>query len=181
MAASKEAYGLSPLVPVPWAGIRKWLDSAEEMQTMTGGSTAHLPHTQILALSRLADFIQDPPVPKTDAVSQLMRMSADAAASTITPMNGVLVANGIDEPDATQGKQHLGVPVFEVGEPVDVPYRGAFQLRWHCVCVLPWCDQRFPKMDDGKAPILFSNKKVCWREFVARYIRTGWLIRTCDV
>ncbi|KAJ6784428.1 hypothetical protein PWT90_07065 [Aphanocladium album] len=174
MAGSDKAHGLSPLVPVPWASIRNWLDQAEQMQAMTGGSTMHLPHVQLLALSRFANFVEEPPVPKEDSVSKLLRMSsamlaaaaapAAAAAATAstssstTPMDGIRFANGSDGPDLVQGK-HLGVPTFEMGDPVDVPYRGAFQLRWHCVCVLPWCGERFPKMEAGEPAALFLNKK----------------------
>lgn len=133
MTPANKACGLSPLLPVPWAGLRAWLDDAERTQALTGGATTHLAHAQLLALSQLVRFGGDEPtLPKEDHVSKLMQF--------------------------IQSKQ-LEPPAFETGEPVDVPVKGAFQLRWHCTCVLPWCNQTFPKRENGKPPALFSSKK----------------------
>ncbi|PQK12754.1 hypothetical protein BB8028_0003g13690 [Beauveria bassiana] len=133
MTPANKACGLSPLLSVPWAGLRAWLDDAERTQALTGGATTHLAHAQLLALSQLVRFGGDEPtLPKEDHVSKLMQF--------------------------IQSKQ-LEPPAFETGEPVDVPVKGAFQLRWHCTCVLPWCNQTFPKRENGKPPALFSSKK----------------------
>ncbi|PMB69911.1 hypothetical protein BM221_004558 [Beauveria bassiana] len=178
MTPANKACGLSPLLPMPWAGLRAWLDDAERTQALTGGATTHLAHAQLLALSQLVRFGGDePPLPKEDHVSKLMRMSSSLSSSTVLatvvgaascggeppaavagtdPMEGVWFANGGIE--FIQSKQ-LEPPAFETGEPVDVPVKGAFQLRWHCTCVLPWCNQTFPKRENGKPPALFSSKK----------------------
>ncbi|KAM3503593.1 hypothetical protein MY11210_008655 [Beauveria gryllotalpidicola] len=180
MTPASKACGLSPLLPVPWAGLRAWLDDAERTQALTGGATTHLAHAQLLALSQLVRFGGDePPLPKEDHVSKLMRMSSSLSSSAVLaaivgasrggetpsavaggdPMEGVRFANGGDGGiEFVQAKQ-LEPPAFETGEPVDVPVKGAFQLRWHCTCVLPWCNQTFPKREDGKPPALFSSKK----------------------
>ncbi|OAA48031.1 hypothetical protein BBO_02300 [Beauveria brongniartii RCEF 3172] len=181
MTPASKACGLSPLLPVPWAGLRAWLDDAERTQALTGGATTHLAHAQLLALSQLVRFGGDePPLPKEDHVSKLMRMSSSLSSSAVLatvvggasrggetpaavagtgPMEGVRFANGGDGGiEFVQAKQ-LEPPAFEMGEPVDVPVKGVFQLRWHCTCVLPWCNQTFPKREDGKPPALFSNKK----------------------
>ncbi|KAF1732120.1 hypothetical protein CRV24_008313 [Beauveria bassiana] len=181
MTPANKACGLSPLLPVPWAGLRAWLDDAERTQALTGGATTHLAHAQLLALSQLVPFGGDePPLPKEDHVSKLMRMSSSLSSSTVLatvvggasrggeppttvagtdPMEGVRFANGGDGGiEFIQSKQ-LEPPAFETGEPVDVPVKGAFQLRWHCTCVLPWCDQTFPKRENEKPPALFSSKK----------------------
>ncbi|KAM3556199.1 hypothetical protein ARSEF4850_005643 [Beauveria asiatica] len=182
MTPASKACGLSPLLPVPWAGLRAWLDDAERTQALTGGATTHLAHAQLLALSQLVRFGGDePPLPKEDHVSKLMRMSSSSLSSSAVlatvvggasrggatpaavagtdPMEGIRFANGGDGGiEFAQAKQ-LGPPAFETAEPVDVPVKGAFQLRWHCTCVLPWCNQTFPKREDGTPPALFSSKK----------------------
>ncbi|KAM3538129.1 hypothetical protein ARSEF1564_008949 [Beauveria bassiana] len=181
MTPANKACGLSPLLPMPWAGLRTWLDDAERTQALTGGATTHLAHAQLLALSQLVRFGGDePPLPKEDHVSKLMRMSSSLSSSTVLatvvgaascggeppaavagtdPMEDVWFANGGDGGiEFIQSKQ-LEPPAFETGEPVDVPVKGAFQLRWHCTCVLPWCNQTFPKRENGKPPALFSSKK----------------------
>lgn len=56
--------------------------------------------------------------------------------------------------------KRLGVPNFATEAPVEVPVQGAFQLRWHCRCVLPWCNESFPQTRNGQAAVLFANKKV---------------------
>lgn len=62
------------VVPIPWAGVRSWLDTAEAMQHTMGGSTEHIPRAQLLALSQLASFSEEPKMPKEeDHVSKLMR------------------------------------------------------------------------------------------------------------
>ncbi|KAM3548989.1 hypothetical protein MY1884_008944, partial [Beauveria asiatica] len=155
MTPASKACGLSPLLPVPWAGLRAWLDDAERTQALTGGATTHLAHAQLLALSQLVRFGGDePPLPKEDHVSKLMRMSSSslsscavlatvvggasrggatpAAVAGTDPMEGIRFANGSDGGiEFAQAKQ-LGPPAFETAEPVDVPVKGAFQLRWHC-------------------------------------------------
>ncbi|KAM3464649.1 hypothetical protein NHJ6243_002213 [Beauveria neobassiana] len=181
MTPANKACGLSPLLSVPWAGLRAWLDDAERTQALTGGATTHLAHAQLLALSQLVRFGGDEPtLPKEDHVSKLMRMSSSLSSSTVLatvvggasrggeppaavagtdPMEGVRFANDGDGGiEFIQSKQ-LEPPAFETGEPVDVPVKGAFQLRWHCTCVLPWCNQTFPKRENGKPPALFSSKK----------------------
>ncbi|KAM3506434.1 hypothetical protein MY10362_002362 [Beauveria mimosiformis] len=181
MTPASKACGLSPLLPVPWASLRAWLDDAERTQALTGGATTHLAHSQLLALSQLVRFGGDePPLPKEDHVSKLMSMSSSLSSSAVLatvvggasrggetpaavagtdPMEGVRFANGGDGGIEFVQTKQLEPPAFETGEPVDVPVKGAFQLRWHCTCVLPWCNQTFPKREDGKPPALFSNKK----------------------
>ncbi|TQV94611.1 hypothetical protein IF1G_06622 [Cordyceps javanica] len=212
MAPITKPSGLSPLIPVPWAGVRAWLDEAEATQAATGGATMHLTHAQLLALSQLASFCAaEPALPKEDHVSKLMRMSSLSSSSSSSPSSvlaaaatgtGVAViqddypgaaavdtaaatpvaaeeeeeeekeeADGADAADPMEGvvrfangpeltqARHLEPPIFTMSDPVDVPFRGAFQLRWHCVCVLPWCGKSFPAREEGRAPALFSNKK----------------------
>ncbi|OAA74163.1 hypothetical protein ISF_01064 [Cordyceps fumosorosea ARSEF 2679] len=159
MAPIVQTPGLSPLVPVPWAGVRAWLDQAEATQAATGGSTAHVTPSQLLALSQLASFCgsDEPDVSRQDHVSKLMRMSSSRDPESV-------VANDDAGAGLSQARRLGAAPTFEMSDPIEVPFRGAFQLRWHCACVLPWCARRFPPpsgdAEQGKEPpALFTNKK----------------------
>ncbi|EGX94336.1 hypothetical protein CCM_02607 [Cordyceps militaris CM01] len=160
MAPMTKTSGLSPLLPVPWAGVRAWLDEAEATSAASGGSTAHLAHAQLLALSQLVTFgVDEPVLPKEDYVSKLMRMSSSPVPEDDHPMqDGVDAVRFANGPEFTQ-VHRFGPPTFEMSDPVDVPFRGAFQLRWGCQCVLPWCGKRFPSGDEARPPVLFGNKK----------------------
>ncbi|KAJ4158243.1 uncharacterized protein LMH87_008776 [Akanthomyces muscarius] len=124
---------LSELIPIPWASIRSWLDSAAQAQASAARGTTTLTQPQLLALSHLVPFCAEPRVlPKDDHVGKLMQFA--------------------------QGNR-LDQPTFRMSDPVDVPHKGALQLRWHCECVLPWCGERFPTTKEGAQPALFPNKK----------------------
>lgn len=169
---------LSELIPIPWASIRAWLDSAEHAQRSAARGTTTLTQPQLLALSQLVPFCAEPLVlPKDDQVGKLMRMSTESSSSsswrataaettttttTTTPMKGLRCANdeACSRPEFAQGNR-LDQPTFRMCDPVDVPHKGAMQLRWRCECVLPWCGESFPKTKEGAPPALFTNKKVC--------------------
>ncbi|KGQ12796.1 hypothetical protein BBAD15_g1449 [Beauveria bassiana D1-5] len=109
MTPANKACGLSPLLPVPWAGLRAWLDDAERTQALTGGATTHLAHAQLLALSQLVRFGGDEPtLPKEDHVSKLMRMSSSLSSSTVlaTVVGG---ASRGGEPPAADAKQYAAM------------------------------------------------------------------------
>lgn len=69
-----QEYGLPEGIPIPWADLRKWIDSAVGMQDMMGGATIHIPRNQLLAISCMANFVVEPKFSKEDHVSMLLRM-----------------------------------------------------------------------------------------------------------
>ncbi len=161
------AVTLSELIPIPWASIRSWLDSAEQAQASAARGTTTLTQPQLLALSHLVPFCAEPRVlPKDDHVGKLMRMSTSSVTAAenmaTTPTKGVRCANNkaACRPSEFAQGNRLDQPTFRMSDPVDVPHKGALQLRWHCECVLPWCGERFPTTKEGAQPALFPNKKV---------------------
>ncbi|KAF4124212.1 hypothetical protein GMORB2_5928 [Geosmithia morbida] len=105
----------------PWDRLRAWIDEKENWER-THGAPAPLVQRELVAVSNLVPFMQEPQVGDEDHVSNLMRFIQ---------------------------LKHLAHPTFIDEGPIDVKINGLTEKRWRCFCSLDPDKEHFPREGHG--------------------------------
>ncbi|KAL6910564.1 hypothetical protein GGI43DRAFT_378528 [Trichoderma evansii] len=138
------------IIPVPWGRLKAWIE-AQEKAEQSGHNPNPPKRSQILALSHVVDFMDQPEptqetIGKLDYVSELMQLASQAKVAP---------------------------PRFTDLAPIDVPIGGVLSQRWRTVCVIPSHNNKeFPCLGhglrEGTQLPLCKSKKIS-KQYAAKY------------